>query len=106
MPKTLKIEDDASQRFQTTLGGQTVVVRLYWNAVSESWFVDLYKPDGTALTIGRRLSTNTPAFAGILIDFEGDLVPQSYNTPETELSRTSWGTTHKLVYYAASEPIY
>jgi len=106
MPKTLKIESDASQRFQTTLGGQTVILRLYWNTVSASWFLDLYKPDGTAISTGRRLSTNTPVFAGVLVDFEGDLVPQSYSTPATELARDSWGTTHNLVYYATSESIY
>lgn len=106
MPKILKIEDDARQKFQTTLGDVTVSIRLYWNATSESWFLDLMKPSGQPICMGRRLSTNVPAFGALLLpDFPGTLVPKSTTLPATELSRNSWSTTHKLVYYGPSETI-
>lgn len=106
MPQKLKLEGDASQRFQTTLGDQSVFIELAWHDISESWFLGIELADGTPVTKGRRLSTNTFALEGILTpNFAGDLVALSLVTPSTELTRDSWTTTHTLTYYAEGESV-
>ncbi len=102
--QTLKLEGDASQKFQTTLGGQVVDIELRWNVSVESWFFSMFLTDGTTVIKSRRLSTNNNALSGILIDnFIGAIVPVSLVTPVQELSRNAWTTTHALTYFDEGE---
>lgn len=106
MPQQLKLEADASQRFQTTLADQAVYIDLSWQDISESWFLSLELTDGTPIVGARRVSTNTPILQGILTPgFKGDLVAVSLATPVAELARDSWTTTHTLTYYEEGESV-
>lgn len=102
--QTLNISSDPSQRFNTTLGGQSVILEVYYQDASASWFLNLYLGDETPIIKGRRLFTNNDCLRHVYKDtFTGSIVPVSVVTPVEELNRTSWGTTHTLTYYPEGE---
>lgn len=103
MSLIINLQGDASQRLSTTLGGQSVIIELWWNDLIGSWFISLKNTNDTPICTGRRLSAGNRVFEHVLIDFEGDLVPEPLTTPAQELGRNSWGITHKLVYYGSEE---
>lgn len=103
MALQLQLNSQASQRFQVTLDGQSVIIEVFWNETYQCWFMNLKQTDETPISTGRRLSTNNKTFEHVLVDFSGDFVPESLVTPNTALGRNSWGNTHQLVYYGADE---
>lgn len=103
MPKKIKIDNSASQRFQTTLDGQTVTIELRWMDVSESWFISLIATSGEYILKNRRMTTNFSIFENLYTDFQGTLIPEAITIPPVPLSRNPWETTHRLKYYAANE---
>ena len=94
----IPVTNDASQVFRTTIGGQSVRVRLAWSDAAEAWFFSM---DGFAN--GALVHSGVPLMRSILTDFVGDVIAISTVTPEQEVGRNSWNDTHTLIYLTEAE---
>lgn len=57
----------ASQRYNLALGEVSYQVRLTWRPRTASWYLDLWKADGTGIALGRRLSPKWGPLAGLTL---------------------------------------
>ena len=99
--QTIPLTTNARQRLRLTLGGQPVVLRAWWQPLSEAWYLSLHARDEAPLALGRQVAHGR-RLLGITEGFEGELlaVPLS---DSTELGRDAWGDSHALVYLDGSE---
>ena len=93
---------DPRQRFSTLLGNQRVEVFVWWNVLSESWFLTLDHGDtrvatSRQLTPWKRIIRPTPDLAGDLI------VLAATGHDDAPLGREAWSTSHALWYMTADE---
>lgn len=74
---------------RVTLGGQPVVLRAWWQPLSEAWYLSLYTRGEEPIALGRQMSTlrrliSAPAFSGelVVMPLEDDGGP---------IGRQAWG---------------
>ena len=91
------------QTLRTVLGGQTVDLTVWYQPLSEGWYLTLAR-DARALAVGRQL---TPWTLVLRIDprlLDGDLIVLSKVGQEsTPLSATAWADSHGLFYFTQSD---
>ena len=99
--QTIPLTTDARQRMRVTLGNQPVILRAWWQPLSEAWYLSLYTRREEPIALGRQVSMGrrlieAPGFVGDLVT-----VPlERYGAP---IGREAWGQTHGLAYLAPSE---
>lgn len=101
--QTVPITNDASLRFNTTLGGQTVTIESRYSPASLGWHFTITLSDGTAVVSGARMQSGVRLLLNIPSDFSGDLVALPLTKPDAPLGRNPWGNTHRLVYFTDEE---
>ena len=76
-------------------------VRLYWRDRLAAWYLDLSLLDGTALALGRRVSTQWSPIANI----KREGMPPGYLLVKgpAEYERAQFGGDVEIVYYSADE---
>ena len=99
--QTIPLTADARQRLRVTLGGQPVVLRAWWQPLSEAWYVSLYNRAEEPLALGRQVAHGR-RLLGMTEGFEGELLAVPL-ADSTELGRAAWGKTHALVYLDGAE---
>ncbi len=105
--QVITLDNIASQRFQVTLDGQNVTLKVTYAEVGDSWYLSVFASDGSSLVKGRRMNSETKTLGEVLLpEFSGNFIPKSIATPHVEMDNAPWGVTHELVYYAATETIY
>lgn len=84
-----------------TLDSVQYRVRLYWRDRLAAWYFDLRLLDGTALVLGRRVSSGWSPVVGI----KRDGMPPGYLLVRgvPEYTREQLGTDVQIVYYSADE---
>ena len=92
---------NARQRMRVTLGNQPVILRVWWQPLSEAWYLSLYTRGEDPIALGRQVTTarrliNAP-------DFPGDLVAIPLERYGAPIGREAWGRTHGLAYLEPSE---
>ena len=92
---------DARQRMRVTLGGQSVVLRAWWQPLSGAWYLSLHTRREEPIALGRQIAASrrlieAPGFAGELVALPLDQDAHS-------VGREAWGRTHGLVYVEPSE---
>ena len=99
--QAIPLTTDARQRMRVTLGNQPVILRAWWQPLSEAWYLSLYTRREEPIALGRQVSMGrrlieAPGFAGELVT-----VPlERYGAP---IGREAWGQTHGLAYLEPSE---
>ena len=99
--QAIPLTTDARQRMRVTLGNQPVILRAWWQPLSEAWYLSLYTRGEEPIALGRQVSTGrrlieAPGFVGDLV-----VIPlERYGAP---IGREAWGQTHGLAYLAPSE---
>jgi len=91
-----------SFRQTVALGERTFVVRLTWRARLEGWYLDLSKPDGSPIAVGRRVSPQWGPLIGLLPGDAPDGVLY-VRGPSGGYTRDMLGAEVVLAYYAADE---
>ena len=90
-----------NQQFTVLLAGQQLNCRLWYQPLSESWFLSL-SLGATRLLSGRQVTVDARLVRRP--DFQGELLVIRLDGVETErLGPYPWGTTHALVYLTADE---
>ena len=89
------------QTLSVTLGAQNVDMIVWWQPLSEMWYLDV-SIGNTRIALGRAMSTSVR-----LVDnfaFVGELaVLPLVGMDESEPGREAWDSTHRLVYLDAVE---
>ena len=87
--------------YTVTLGASQYRLRLYWRDRLAAWYLDLSLLDGTALALGRRVSTQWSPIANI----KREGMPPGYLLVKgpAEYERMQLGTDVELAYYSANE---
>ncbi len=86
---------------RVTLGNQPVILRAWWQPLSEAWYLSLYTRGEEPIALGRQVSTGrrlieAPGLAGDLV-----VIPlERYGEP---IGWEAWGQTHGLAYLESSE---
>ena len=92
---------DERQRRPATLGTRNVIIRVWWQELTKSWYLSLYNENGYPIALSRQIATNARLLR--LPDIEGDLYVVSRRR-DTELGRDAWGAGgFTLVYLTEPE---
>ena len=91
----IPLTNDARSTFRTTLGGQNVRLRLWWQPTDAHWYLSLAWLDGRGIVSGVRLVAGGNALRGIVSDFVGSITVTGEGGGP---GRNAWGQTHRLVY--------
>ena len=88
----------ARETFRTILGGQTVRVRVWWQPMTEGWYVSISTLDQRPIVSSLRLSEGGNPMRGLVPEgFIGELVVTGLGEP----GRMAWQESSKLVFLAA-----
>ena len=98
----IPLADDHRQEMRVQLGGQVVSLRVWWQPLSEAWYVSVYDHTLQPIALGRQVAArrrviNTPAFQGELT-----VTPVKAGSREP-VGRNAWGRTHRMHYLAPEE---
>ena len=98
--QTIPLTQDAGQTLRVNLGGQPVILRLWWQPLSAAWYLSVRSQEPIALgrqvTHGRRL-------IGAANGFTGELMTVPLRPDADTVGRDAWGRTHALVYLDGQE---
>ena len=94
----LPLSNDARQSLVTSLEGQEVLLRLWWQPSDTSWYATLEMPVGTPLIAGRRLALDEPIIGTRPTAFAGDIYCRRVGVTAEEPARRPWGITHALIF--------
>ena len=97
----IPLTTDARQRLRVTVGGQPVVLRAWWQPLSEAWYVSLYSRREEPIAVGRQVSVSRRLIEAPAFDGEFVVLPVGNGPPA--MGRESWDATHRLVYFSSDE---
>ena len=100
--QNIPLTDTPRQAITTLLGGQRVTMNVWWQPLSEAWYVTLDFGDDRVATARQvipweRIIGPAELFAGDLLVLAGR------EATDAPLGRTAWTTTHALWYLTADE---
>ena len=102
MARQLQIKQEQPADTQTvTIGGVQYRARFTWRTRTASWYLDLWKLDGTALALGRRLSPGWGPLIGLSIDGAPD--SWLYLSGPDEYRRDHAGSSLQVRFYTQAE---
>ena len=55
--QAIPLTTDARQRMRVTLGNQPVILRAWWQPLSEAWYLSLYTRGEEPIALGRQVTT-------------------------------------------------
>ena len=97
----IPIQNIPNQSLKTSLGGQNVKLRFWYQDIGAGWYCTMEYPVGTVIFSGKRLNSGSPLLQSVFSDFEGDIVAVPTIAPYYELGEEPWDNTHVLVYLTA-----
>ena len=70
--QAIPLTTDTRQRMRVTLGNQPVILRAWWQPLSEAWYLSLYTRGEEPVALGRQVSMGrrlieAPGFVGDLV---------------------------------------
>ena len=102
MPRQLPVTTDPNQRLLTQIEAQLAVVDLRWDDLSGFWYLGV-EWRGQTLIQGRRVVPGLRLLPPT-VGWQLAAVPLQDNAPPF-VGRSAWGTTHALLYVAATEGV-
>ena len=106
---TIPLSGSAKQAMTTTLGGRSFRLLVRWSTVMQAWYLDVHKPDGTALLSGQRLVVSWPIRVGSPdaggLEAGSFLMVLDQSGQNLEAGRDSWGVTHHLVWMTRGDAL-
>ena len=102
MARQLQVFPSQPASIQTvTIGEVQYRARFTWRTRTSSWYLDLYKQDGTALALGRRVSPGWGPLLGLSI--EGAPDGYLYASGPDEYRRDFLGDSLQVRFYTQAE---
>ena len=98
----IPLTDSPRQSFDAVLGGQTVTITVWWQPLSESWYLSLADRDGASIASGRRMAVGVRLIRAAGLDGDLAVVP-ARDGDVAEVGRMGWGVTHSLYFLTAAE---
>ena len=100
--QTIPLTQDAGQTLRVTLGGQPVVLRAWWQPLSEAWYLSVRSRSEDPIALGRQV-THGRRLIGAANGFSGELIAVPLRPDGDTVGRDAWGQTHALVYLDGDE---
>lgn len=87
---------DGRQQVDAVLGGQRLLITIYWSHGPKKWFIDATLPPGRKLVSGRQITM----FSALLQSphFSGEIFCLPIGAHSGEPERDAWGITHEMAY--------
>ena len=95
----------ARQKMITILGEQQVSLQIWWQPLSEAWYLSLEAQTQLPIALGRQVSTHRRLLGERRGGgFKGEIavVPRGGENTEA-LGREPWGATHDMVYLTEAD---
>ena len=90
------------QKMTVVLGGQPVELTVWWQPISDSWYLSLTTETGAPIAHGRQIASRSAVIASTA--FEGEVVAVPLLRDDTTaVERDAWGETHRLLYLTPDE---
>ena len=100
----LPLTNDYNQKLTTVLNNQQVDMRVWYQDISDGWYLSMNFTGGDNIVCGFRINTGSPILTSIFTDFIGNLICISSADKYGEPSKTDpWGDTHNIIYLTADE---
>ena len=98
----IPLTTDPRQSMMVSLGGQTVELHVWWQPLSEAWYLSLLTDAGIPIALGRQIASRsrligTPRFLGEIV-----AAPLGREAG-SRAGRNAWEDTHKLLYLTPEE---
>lgn len=91
------------QTFKTTVDGETVRIRIFWNATGEAWYMDLEGVSFDLTVRGLRMCTNIYMLEGLAIREIGDFMVVDLESKEADPTFEGFGDRWQLMYASKEE---
>lgn len=102
--QVLPLTNNFAQTFSTSLNNQSVLVRVWYQDISDGWFFSMEFTSGEKIVSGYRINTGSPILTSISSNFLGNIVCISTAEKTLEPGKESpWGETHLLLYLTQDE---
>lgn len=100
--ESIPLIDSPRQTATIVLGGQSVRLTVWWQPVSEAWYLSVVDFSGSPIALGRQVTARvrlvrSPAFAGDIV-----ALPRRPGD-HANIRRSAWQSTHTLAYFSAAE---
>ena len=101
MMQAIPLTTDVRQRMRLTLGRQPVILRAWWQPLSEAWYLSLYTRGEEPIALGRQIAAHRRLIG--VPGFSGELVAMALEDGNFVIGRQAWEETHGLLYLEPSE---
>jgi len=91
------------QTFKTTVDGENVRLRIFWNAVAQAWYMDLEGVSFDLTVRGLRMCTDIPLLEGLAIREIGDFAVTDLEDKEADPTYEGFGDRWQLLYLTKEE---
>ena len=93
---------DSRQSMTVSLGGQGVMLQVWWQPLTEAWYLSLETDAGIPIALGRQIASRSrligsPRFLGEVV-----AVPLARENGSA-VGRNAWEGTHRLLYLTPEE---
>jgi len=100
----LPLTNDYAQKLSTVLDNQQVDIRVWYQDISDGWYLSINFTGGDNIVTGFRINTGSPVLTSIFTDFTGNVICLSSADKYGEPGKVDpWGETHNLVYVTDEE---
>ena len=100
--QTIPLNTDPRQSMTVFLGVQTVELHVWWQPLSEAWYLSLRNDAGSPIALGRQIASRSMLIGSPY--FGGDIVAAPLaREARTAIGRNAWEDTHRLVYLTPEE---
>ena len=98
----IPLTTDPRQSMMVSLGGQTVELRVWWQPLSEAWYLSLKTDAGIPIALGRQITSRSRLIGSPR--FLGEIVAAPLGREAGSCAgRDAWEGTHRLLYLSADE---
>ena len=98
----MPLTTDPRQSMMVSLGGQTVELRVWWQPLSEAWYLSLLTDAGIPIALGRQIASRSRLIGSPR--FLGEIVAAPLGREAgSSAGRNAWEDTHKLLYLTPEE---
>ncbi len=85
-----------------SLGGQAMTLRVWWQPLSEAWYLSLETYAGSPVALGRQIASRSRLIGSP--SFQGEIVAVPLAREATSpIGRDAWEQTHRLLYLTPEE---
>ena len=98
----IPLTTDARQSMTVSIGGRGVMLQVWWQPLTEAWYLSLETEAGIPIALGRQIASRSRLIGSPY--FGGDIVAAPLaREARAAIGRNAWEDTHRLVYLTPEE---